>query len=54
MPVPQNGDPYDVTLDDQRFLMARVFERGAGQVQRVTLVTNWLAHMTDQLGNGEP
>ena len=40
-PVPQNGDPYDVTPDDERFIMARVFEGGPDAAQRVILVTNF-------------
>lgn len=44
-PVPQNGAPYDVTSDDQRFLMARVFSSGEENVQRMVLVTNFLEEL---------
>ena len=44
-PVPQNGDPYAVSPDGQRFLMARVFETGAAETQRMVLVTNFLAEI---------
>jgi len=48
---PQNGDPYDITLDDQRFLMARVFESGDEEPQRVVLVTNWVEELKRRMGN---
>ena len=44
-PIPQNGAPYDITLDDQRFLMARVFESDAEDPQRVVLITNWVEEL---------
>ena len=50
-PFPQNGAPYDITLDDHQFLMARVFESGAEDAQRVVLVTNWFEELRERVGN---
>ncbi|MEE8146092.1 MAG: protein kinase, partial [Longimicrobiales bacterium] len=50
-PIPQNGAPYDITLDDQRFLMARVFESDAEDPQRVVLITNWVEELRQRVPN---
>lgn len=44
-----NGHPmYDVSPDDQRFIMLRVGEQGARG--ELILVQNWLEELRDRLG----